>query len=150
MTNVNGNDRKQLSAGDSLFLYLERECSPLSIGAVMEFEGVMRLSDCLEFVKSKLPLIPRYTQRVVFPPLNSGHPVWEPDPTFDIRNHVREIKLRDGTEEELKSVASDIFSVMLDRNHPLWDITLIHGLKEKRTGVLARVHHCLADGIAGV
>jgi WS/DGAT/MGAT family acyltransferase len=150
MSTSNGHQKKTLSAGDSLFLYLEREASPITIGAAMEFDGIMRLPACLEFVKSKLPLIPRYTERVVFPSLNSGYPVWEPDPTFDIRNHVREIKLQHGTEEEFKAVVSDIFSVMLDRNHPLWDITLMRELKGNRTGVLARVHHCLADGIAGV
>ena len=150
MSTSNGNRKKTLSAGDSLFLYLEREASPMTIGAAMEFEGTMRLGDCLEFVRSKLPLIPRYTERVVFPPLNSGYPAWEPDPAFDIRNHVREIRLKHGTEDEFKAVVSDIFSTTLDRSHPLWDITLMQGLKGSRTSVLARVHHCLADGIAGV
>jgi WS/DGAT/MGAT family acyltransferase len=147
---ANGSRKKHLSAGDTLFLFLERDWSPLSIASVMEFEGTLRLVDCLRFVASKLPLIPRYTERVVFPPLNTAYPSWEPDPTFDIRHHIHEISLQQGTEEELKSVASDILSVTLDRNHPLWDITLMHGLKGKRTGVLARVHHCLSDGIAGV
>jgi len=38
----------------------------------------------------------------------------------------------------------------MDRTHPLWDITLVHGLKGNRTAVIFRFHHCLADGIAGV
>lgn len=150
MTNGNGTRRKQLSAGDSLFLYLEREASPMTVAGAMEFEGIIRLSDCIEFVNSKLPLIPRYTERVVFPPLNSGYPAWEPDPKFDLRKHIHEIKLRDGSEEEFKAAVSDILSTMLDRERPLWDITLLHGMKDNHTGVLARVHHCLADGIAGV
>ena len=141
--------RKQLSAGDSLFLYLEREASPMTVAAAMEFEGNLRLPACLDFVASKLPLIPRYTQKVVFPSLNSGHPYWEHDPRFDIRNHVREIVLREGTEQEFKSAVSDILSIMLDRDRPLWDITLLRGMKG-RTGVLARVHHALTDGVAGV
>ena len=141
--------RKQLSAGDSLFLYLEREASPMTVAGAMEFEGTLRLPACLEFVTSKLPLIPRYTEKVVFPPLNSGYPYWEHDPKFDIRNHVREVVLREGTEEEFKSAVSDILSIMLDRDRPLWDITLFRGMKG-RTGVLARVHHALTDGVAGV
>jgi diacylglycerol O-acyltransferase len=149
MSNGNGNHRKQLSAGDSLFLYLEREASPMTVAGAMEFEGTLRLNECLAFVQSKLPLIPRYTERLAFPALNSAYPVWEPDPHFDIRNHVREVTLREGTEAEFKSVVSDILSTVLDRSQPLWDITLVHGMKG-RTGVLARVHHCLVDGIAGV
>jgi len=149
MANGNGNNRKQLSAGDSLFLYLERETSPMTVAGAMEFEGSIRLADCLHFVNSKLPLIPRYTERVVFPALNSAYPVWEPDRHFDIHNHIREIDLPEGTEAEFKSAVSDILSTALDRNFPLWDITLLHGMKG-RTGVLARVHHCLVDGVAGV
>jgi len=141
--------RKQLSAGDSLFLYLEREASPMTVAGVMEFEGTLRLPACLDFVASKLPLIPRYTEKVVFPSLNSGYPYWEHDPKFDIRNHVHEVVLREGTEQEFKVAVSDILSIMLDRDRPLWDITLFRGMKG-RTGVLARVHHCLTDGIAGV
>ena len=38
----------------------------------------------------------------------------------------------------------------MDRHHPLWDMTLVHGLKGGRTGLVIRLHHCLADGIAGV
>ena len=38
----------------------------------------------------------------------------------------------------------------MDRQHPLWDMTLVHGLKGDRSGLIFRLHHCLADGIAGV
>ena len=38
----------------------------------------------------------------------------------------------------------------MDRQHPLWDLTLVQGLKGNRTGLIFRMHHCLADGIAGV
>ncbi len=38
----------------------------------------------------------------------------------------------------------------MDRHRPLWDFTLVHGLKGNRTGAVIRMHHCLADGIAGV
>ena len=39
---------------------------------------------------------------------------------------------------------------MMDRQHPLWDLTLVHGLKGNRTGLIIRMHHCLVDGIGGV
>ena len=38
----------------------------------------------------------------------------------------------------------------MSRQHPLWDMTLVRGLKNNRTALVARMHHCLADGIAGV
>jgi len=142
------NDR--LSEGDALFLYLERPGMPLHIASVAVFEGAISLAECTEFVSSKLPLIPRYLQRVAIPPLNLGLPTWEYYPEFDIRNHVREIRLERGTDADVKAEAARILSVVMDRSHPLWDITLMQGLKGGRTAVLVRVHHCLADGIAGV
>ena len=140
----------RLSWGDTVFLHLEREGMPLSVACVSVLEGEIQFDDCLQFIESKLPLIPRLVKRVVAPPLNIGLPSWEYDPNFDIRNHVREVTLKHGTDTELKALAGKIVSTVLDRQHPLWDITLVHGLKGKRTGFILRLHHCMADGIAGV
>jgi len=142
--------KNSFSWGDALFLYVERPGQPLSIAGVSVFEGKVPLKECRELVESKLPLIPRYRQRVAFPPLNLGLPHWEFDPNFDLRNHIRQVTLRNGTEADLKTLVSSIVSTHLDRQRPLWDITLVQGLEGNRTGMLARIHHCLADGISGL
>jgi len=141
-------------------LHLERDGMPLNVACVSVLEGEIRFEDGLQFIESKLPLIPRLFKRVVAPPLNLGLPSWENDPNFDIRNHVREVTLKHGTDTELKALAGKIVSTVLDRQHPLWDITFVHGLKGdglkgdglkgERTGFILRLHHCMADGIAGV
>jgi diacylglycerol O-acyltransferase / wax synthase len=146
----NGQNGERLSWGDALFLYLERSGMPLNIACVCVFEGDITLSACRRFIASKLPLLPRYTQRAFAPPFNVGFPSWEDDPDFDIRRHIGEVMLKQGTDDELKSVAGKIFSAVMDREHPLWDLTLVHGLKGNRMAMIIRVHHCLADGIAGV
>ena len=148
MPDARDNDR--LSWGDALFLYLEREGTPLNIASVNVFEGAIPLAACRSFIESKLPLIPRYRQRIVSPPFNLGLPVWEYDSNFDIRYHVRQIRLKRGTDAELKAAASKILGRIMDRERPLWDLILLRGLKGNKTGVIMRVHHCLADGIAGV
>jgi diacylglycerol O-acyltransferase / wax synthase len=148
MQNHQRGDR--LSWGDTVFLHLEREGMPLNVASVCVLEGEIPFPTYLRFVESKLPLIPRYLKRVVSPAFGIGLPSWEYDPTFDIRNHVRELTLKHGTDAELKAVAGKILSKVMDRQHPLWDLTLIHGLKGNRTGLIVRLHHCLADGIAGV
>jgi len=140
----------RLSWGDTVFLHLEREGMPLNVACVCVFEGKIRFGDCVQFVESKLPLIPRYLKRVVPPLLNIGLPSWEYDPTFDIRRHVRETTLKHGSDVELKTLAGRILSTVMDRQHPLWDMTLVHGLKGDRSALIFRLHHCLADGIAGV
>jgi diacylglycerol O-acyltransferase len=142
-------ENNSFSFGDALFLYVEREGQPLNIAGVSVFEGEINLKDCIAFIESKLPLIPRYRQRVVFPPLDLGLPSWEFDRKFDIGNHVHQVKLRRGTEQELKALAGKIVSQRLNRERPLWDFTLAP-LQGSRTGIIVRIHHCLADGIAGV
>ena len=138
------------SWADALFLYIERPGQPLSIASVSIFEGAIPLKICRDFVESKLPLLPRYRQHVVFPPFNIGLPSWQFDPNFDIRNHIHQVNLRHGTELDLKAVASKIVSTHLDRQRPLWDLTLVRGLEGNRTGLVVRIHHCLADGMAGL
>jgi diacylglycerol O-acyltransferase / wax synthase len=139
-----------LSFADAFFLYLEQPGAPLNVAAISAFEGVIPLDTCREYVESRLPLIPRFLKRVVIPPLNIGPPTLQYDQHFDICNHVNEIDLKQGTDAEWKSVVSGILSTHLDRSRPLWDITLLHGLKDERTGVIVRIHHCLVDGVAGV
>jgi len=148
MPNYESADR--LSWGDSVFLNLERAGMPLNVAGISILEGKIPFQEFLDFVESKLPLIPRYLKRVVVPPLNAALPAWDFDPNFDIQNHVREVTLKHGTNTELKALAGKILGTVMDRRHPLWDMTLVHGLKGDRTGLIARMHHCLADGIAGV
>ena len=142
--------RNSLSSSDALFLYLERAGQPVNVASVNVFEGILTLRRCIEFIEAKLPLIPRYRQRVAAPVYNIDLPAWEYDPEFDLRNHVREVTLEHGNEAEFKAVAGRVLSTNLVRNRPLWDLTLVHGLAGHRTGAILRMHHCLADGIAGV
>ena len=142
------NDR--LGPLDSLFLYLEKKEMPLHIGSVFVLDGTISLDDLKSLIEAKLPLIPRYRQRVVFPPFQAGYPTWEFDPGFDINNHIRAVHLERGTLEALERLAGHIFSEVMDRNRPLWDLTLVDGLDDGKTAVIARLHHCIVDGVAGV
>ena len=148
MQNHKQSDR--LSWGDTVFLHLEREGMPLNVASICLFEGEISLEDCVQFIESKLPLVPRYLKRVVSAPFGLGLPSWEYDAEFDLRRHVREVTLNHGTDAELKTFAGKLFGAVMDRQHPLWDITVVRGLKGNRTGLIIRLHHCMADGIAGV
>ncbi|MFZ0707836.1 MAG: wax ester/triacylglycerol synthase family O-acyltransferase [Candidatus Korobacteraceae bacterium] len=140
----------RLSWGDTIFLNLEREGMPMNVASVFIFEGELAFKEFFRFIDSKLPLVPRYFKRVVQPPFGLGLPTWEFDPDFDLRRHVREVTLKHGSETELKALASKLFSKLMDRQHPLWDMTLVPRLKGGRTAVVIRLHHCLTDGVAGV
>jgi len=147
---VNRNQSDRLSWGDTVFLNLEREGMPLNVASVCLFEGAVSFQEFRQFVESKLPLIPRYLKRVVPEPFGLGLPNWNYDREFDIRRHVHEVTLKHGTDRQLKTLAAKHFSQVMDRRHPLWEMTLVQGLAGNRTGLIIRMHHCLADGIAGV
>jgi len=135
---------------DTLFLYIEKPEMPLHIAGVLIFDGPISTSDLKSLIEAKLPLIPRYRQRVVFPPLNVGYPTWEWDPDFDINRHISHMRIRPSTLESLESLAGELFSKVMDRSRPLWDMTVVDGLRGGRSALICRVHHCLVDGIAGV
>src|SRR5579862_6618780 len=130
MAHLHTSDR--LTSEDAIFLYFEKEEMPMHIGSVSIFDGPIPFDSLLKYVESRLPLIPRYRQRLVIPPLHVGHPTWEADPDFDIRNHVFPEKLKRGTEAELRALAGKIFSRVMDRSKPLWDLYLVDGVRGGR------------------
>ncbi len=52
------------------------------------------------------------------------------------------------TKLELRQLCADLMSVPLDRARPLWDLTFVEGLEEGRVGLVERLHHSMADGLA--
>jgi len=141
----------RLSSVDSTFLYFEKKEAPMHIGSVSLFDGEMPFDDFVAMIDAKIHLLPRYQQVVTPDPFNLGHPTWEFDPRFDVRNHVFKVQLdAPGTEEQLIELAGKLFTPMMDRSKPLWDIYWIYGLEGGNTAMLARVHHAMVDGMSGV
>jgi WS/DGAT/MGAT family acyltransferase len=153
-----GYDR--LTALDASFLHLEDASSHMHVASVTIFEGPPpTYQEVLDHVEARLALVPRYRQKLRFVPLNQGRPVWVDDPHFNIEYHVRATALPPpGNEEQLKRLASRVFSQQLDRTKPLWEIWLVQGLERtgespseaNRFALLSKTHHAVIDGIAGV
>ena len=123
----------------------------MHIGSVSLFEGEIPFDDFVAMVNSKMHLLPRYQQVVTPDPFGIAHPTWEFDDNFDIKNHIFKLQIDSpGGESELIELAGRIFTPQMDRRKPLWDIYLVYGLEGKRTAMIARVHHCMVDGVSGV
>ncbi|HMV83552.1 MAG TPA: wax ester/triacylglycerol synthase family O-acyltransferase [Blastocatellia bacterium] len=141
----------RLTSMDSSFLYFEKKEATMHIGSVSVFDGEIPFEDFVAMLDSKMHLLPRYQQIVVRDPFNLGHPTWEDDLNFNIHNHIFKVQAdAPGGEKELIDLAGRIFTPMMDRNKPLWDIYLVYGLEGGRTAMVARVHHCMVDGMSGV
>src|SRR5262245_8238284 len=142
----------RLTAVDAGFLAQEGTNSHMHIGAVMIFEGPPpAFEDFADHVRGRLHLTPRYRQKLAFPPLETGRPMWVDDPNFNLEYHLRHTGLPDpGSEEQLRALTARIHSQRLDRTKPLWELWLVQGLEDGRWGLISKTHHAVVDGIAGV
>ena len=95
----------RLTATDASFLAQEGPSSHMHVGAVMIFEGPPPLyTDFVNQIRSRLHLVPRYRQKLAFPPIETGRPVWIDDPSFNLEYHVRHTALPSpGSEEQLRN-----------------------------------------------
>ncbi len=142
----------RLTAIDASFLAQEGPSSHMHIGALTVLEGPPPpFGDFLDTIRGRLHLVPRYRQRLSFPPVESGRPVWTDDPSFNLEYHVRQTALpRPGSELQLYKLVSRIFSQQLDRSKPLWEMWVIEGLEGGRWALISKTHHAVIDGISGV
>ena len=78
--------------------------------------GTLRFEDLEHVIASRLHLVPRFRQKVVFVPWNVGRPVWVDDPEFDIEFHMRRAALpAPGGRRELADFVQRVISRPLDR-----------------------------------
>ena len=141
---------QRLGPEDFAFLAMETRESPMNIGSVAVFEGEVPYERFVENLGARLHLIPRYTQVVVSAPFNIGRPTWEPAPGFDIRQHIHRMTLPAPVSEQgLMELVADLYTGLLDRRKPLWEMHLVE-VEGGRSAFVTKIHHCLVDGVAGV
>lgn len=141
---------RSMSAQDSLWLTMDRPNN------LMVIDGVMLCSappSWEEFIAAT-------TQRVIdrFPVFRcralhgEGGWIWQEDPRFEISRHLRRVTLPAPSGiAELEAYVSEQRARPLDRDRPLWELTLVDGvvLDDGRVGaaLVARFHHAIADGV---
>ncbi len=142
----------RLSALDVSFLSNESSASHMHVGGICIFEGPpMAYDDLLDHIQSRLHLVPRFRQKLAYPPAPTGRPFWVDDSAFNLEYHVRHSALpAPGSEEQLRNMAARVFSQALDRTKPLWELWMVQGLTRKRFAFLTKTHHALVDGVSGV
>jgi diacylglycerol O-acyltransferase / wax synthase len=141
----------RLSPLDASFLHIEDDNSHMHIASVAIFEGpAPECSEIMRMVESKLPLVPRYRQKVRFVPLGLGRPVWVDDPHFNLGYHVRATALpKPGGVQELRNLVGRVMSQQLDRTKPLWEMWMAEGLEDGHWALLSKTHHAMVDGVSG-
>jgi WS/DGAT/MGAT family acyltransferase len=141
---------RELGELDALMWRTERPPANSWTGIVMqqldEAPDWRRLCAAHEwFVK----IVPRFRERVVDPLLPVGTPAWAPDPAFDLRYHLRRVRLPEpGSRKQLLELAQSIALTPMDRSRSPWIGTLVEGLEGGRAAYLLQAHHVLMDGMA--
>ncbi|MEA2155733.1 MAG: diacylglycerol O-acyltransferase / wax synthase [Solirubrobacteraceae bacterium] len=142
----------RLTAIDASFLHQEGPVSHMHIGALVRARGkAPAYEEFLDSIRTRLHLVPRYRQRLVYPPASTGRPLWADDVDFNLGYHVRHTALpKPGSDEQLMNLSARVFSQQLDRSKPLWELWLVEGLADGSFALLSKSHHAMIDGIAGV
>ncbi len=149
----------RLTAQDLSMLWPDDLGWPQDIGALaildgsplLDSDGRFRIDTVRKAVQTRLHVVPRFRQTIYLPRRGLGGPLWVDAPDFDIAEHmqVHPVPLP-GDESQLLAVTEQLRRRPLVRSRPLWGMWFLPGLQEGRIGLYVKVHHSIADGVAGV
>jgi diacylglycerol O-acyltransferase / wax synthase len=146
---------ERLSSLDASFLYLETPAVHMHVAGISVFDprddGALTYDDVQRVVEARLHLAPRLRERVLKVPLGLARPLWVDDERFDLDFHLRRAAIPSpGGRFQLERAIGRVLSRPLDPAKPLWELYVFEGLADRRTAVLLKLHHALADGISGL
>jgi diacylglycerol O-acyltransferase len=139
----------RLSSADAAWLHMDRPTNLMVINSVLLFEGPVEWERVKQVTQVRLvDRYPRFRQRVIESRVPLRSPRWEDDPDFALEHHVHHRALpAPGDRAALQELVSDLMTMPLDRNRPLWHVYMVDGFGDG-AAMIVRMHHCIADGIA--
>ena len=156
-SSVSGDRFARLSPTDSMFLHLETGAWPCHFGGLAVLEGglllddsgQLRLKEIREHLDRRVSRVPKLRQRLHDPGPLAGRPLWVADDRFAIEHHVGAAAVAaPGSDAEFLATACSLYDRLLDRSRPLWELWLITGRSDGKVGMLLKLHHSVADGLA--
>ena len=146
----------RLGGLDAAFLAVENPLNPLHVMAIMVLDPStvpdgFSADRFVATLADRLPRLAPLRRRVVDAPLGLSRPVWSDGETPDLAHHLRRATLDPpGDMVALAAFAASIADVTLDRSRPLWELYVVEGCANGRVAVVAKLHHSLMDGAAGM
>lgn len=137
--------REKISAVDTAWLRMDRPTNLMMICGVLVFGKRVRYQRLAQIIETRFLKFHRFHQRPVQRP---GRAYWETVSPIAIDRQIQRISLpgRAG-KNELQALVSRLAGVPLDARRPLWQFHLVENY-EGGSALIARIHHCYADGIA--
>jgi WS/DGAT/MGAT family acyltransferase len=142
--------REAMSKVDTAWLRMERPTNPMMITGVLMLDEPMTLAALKQVIAKRFLAYSRFRQKPVDGPTGAS---WQDDPHFDLDWHVRLSGLPgkgDGPAAQkraLQRFVGQLASSPLDPHKPLWQFHLVERYRGG-SAIVARIHHCYADGIA--
>ena len=142
-----------VSSLDAGMLYAETPEMPMHTMGVLVLEPPLENASVTPFevlrytFEKRIHLIPPLRHRLVQGPLQIGDPHWIEDPEFDLDRHLLRASLPPpGGLSELRDFVGEFAAGLLDRQKPLWEITLVEGLAGGEIAIVSKIHHAAMDG----
>ncbi len=145
-----------LSGLDSAFLSVETPGNSLHVMAVMLLDtstisGGYSFESFHDLMAERLCTIAPLKRRLAEVPLQLGRPRWVECESLDLDYHLRRAALPSpGDMKELTQIVAQINEQPLERELPLWQMTIVEGAADGQIALVAKLHHALMDGAAGV
>ena len=117
---------------------------PMHVGGLQLFkkpEGAGRnyVREMFEQMRDVEEIAPLFLKRPHRSLKTAGQLVWVPDEQFDIEHHVRHSALpKPGRVRELLELCSRLHSTRLAWERPLWEATIIEGLRDGRVAMYTK------------
>jgi WS/DGAT/MGAT family acyltransferase len=149
----------RVTAPDLMLIWPEKEGWPQYIGALvtlhgrslLDADGRFLIEPARDAIGRRLHLAPRFRQVLYWPRPGLGWPVWTDAQAFDIAEHVRVHPVPPPCDERQLLLACETLRRRpLHQARPLWQMWFLTGLPDQRVGLFMKMHHAIADGVAGV
>ncbi|MFF3152819.1 wax ester/triacylglycerol synthase family O-acyltransferase [Streptomyces sp. NPDC057910] len=138
---------------DLAFWHLESAEHPMHLGALAHFDPSpgTAAGQVLDLLAGRAAAIARLRMRVRDVWLPVGGAAWVADQDFDVRRHVRRVRLPAADfDAEAARIAGELMERPLSRGLPPWRMYVLTGEDDGPFAVLVKLHHALADGMRAV
>jgi WS/DGAT/MGAT family acyltransferase len=137
--------RENISAVDTAWLRMDRPANLMMICGVLTFDRRLSLERLRAVIDERFLVFRRFRQ--VAQQTTTGAQ-WRDDRAFEVATHVVEMKLpQPAGDAELQDLVSTLMATPLPRERPMWQFHLVTNHRGG-SALIARIHHCYADGIA--
>jgi diacylglycerol O-acyltransferase len=144
-------DVQRMRGADAGFLYIETPAMHMHTlkMAIVDPAPDMSFENLVRGMFHRLRRMPALRRRIVPVPFGLNHPVLVTQRRLDPERHFfRHDISGSGSMRDFERVVGEIASTPLQRDVPLWEIHYCEGFADGRVGIVGKIHHALADGLA--